>query len=289
MRYSQIRAFHYVATCGGFSRAAEALNVSQPAVSDQVRQLEAEHDVLLFNRNRKQITLTPTGERLLAYTRQFFDVEQQITEMLSESRAALSGTIRIIVDSPLHLADRMNLFRRRHPEMVVSLRTGNSTEILTALRNYDAEIGVVGSVDPGPDMTVRDLGASRIIAFAARDYFDTPPEALTLAEIAANPMIFRERGSKTRQKVEAAAQARKLRLRPAVEAEGREAMREIVAAGAGIGFVSDDEFGHDTRLCKIAISDCDLTMNETLVCLKQRSDVRAIRAFMNIEPGDAPD
>ena len=75
VRYVQLRAFHYVATCGGFSRAAEELPLTQPAISDQVRKLEEEYDILLFNRMRKQVTLTSAGEALLQITRRLFDCE----------------------------------------------------------------------------------------------------------------------------------------------------------------------------------------------------------------------
>jgi len=64
MRYVQLRAFHNVAEYGGFSRAADMLNLTQPAISDQVRKLEVEYDVRLFNRGKKLITLTGPGEKL---------------------------------------------------------------------------------------------------------------------------------------------------------------------------------------------------------------------------------
>eukprot|EP01133_Synstelium_polycarpum_P030683 gene30683-38234_t len=87
MRYVQLRAFHHVAIYGGFSRAAEMLFLTQPAISDQVRKLEEEYDILLFNRNKKQVTLTEAGQRLLEITHRMFDTEQQALELLSESRA----------------------------------------------------------------------------------------------------------------------------------------------------------------------------------------------------------
>ena len=69
---------------------------------------------------------------------------------------------------------------------------------------------------------------------------------------------------------------------PAIEVEGREAMREVVATGAGIGFLSEAEFGHDSRLRKVALTGVDLGMSETLVALTARREVPAIRAFMNV-------
>lgn len=86
MRYVQLRAFHHVAICGGFSRAAEELLLTQPAISDQVRKLEEDYDVLLFNRHKRQVRLTPEGEALLAITRRLFDSEDQARQLLSETR-----------------------------------------------------------------------------------------------------------------------------------------------------------------------------------------------------------
>ncbi len=283
MRYSQLRAFHNVAIHGGFSRAAEALGLTQPAISEQVRKLEQEHDVLLFNRDRKQVRLTPAGEDLLFRTKQLFEVEQRIAEFLSEGRASLEGRLRIIADSAHHVTRPLEAFRSRYPEVFVTLRTGNTEQVLTALRNYDAEIGVVGSLDPGPDMASHDLGMSSIIAFAARSFLDNPGPR-SVAELARLPLVFREQGSRTRQKLEQEAGRQGITLHPVAEVEGREAMREVVASGAGIGFVSKAEFGNDDRLIRIEIKDANLSMSETLVYLQQRRDLRIIRAFLEVFP-----
>ena len=77
MRYSQLRAFHHVALHGGFSRAARALNISQPSVSDQVRQLEQRNDVLLFTREARQVRMTDAGEALFRLTSEMFEVEER--------------------------------------------------------------------------------------------------------------------------------------------------------------------------------------------------------------------
>ena len=282
MRYSQIRAFHHVATCGGFSRAAEALSLTQPALSEQVRKLENDHDVLLFNRDRKQITLTAAGERLLLFTKRLFEVEQQITDILSENRAALHGTLRIIADSAYHLTGPLARFRSRYPDVFISVRIGNTSEILSTLRNYDAEIGIVGGPDPGSDMRVENLGSSPIVAFAARSFLPCIPSSMSFTDLLEHPLIYRESGSKTRQKLQEESQRQGVALVPSVEIEGREAMQEVVATGAGIGFVSEAELGQDPRLVKIPLRCPELTMDESLVHLKQRSDVRLIRAFMKV-------
>ena len=285
MRYSQLKAFYSVARHGGFSRAAEAVFQTQPALSENVRKLEQEHDVLLFHRERKQVRLTEAGEQLYLLTKRFFEIEEQIGEYLSESRSAVNGRLRIIVDSAHHVTDTLSRFRERHPKVFVSLRTGNTGDVLNELRAYNAEIGVVGSVDPGNEFQTVDLGRTPIIAIAAKGWLKTDIDPLSLRDLASMPLVFREPGSKTRQKLEQEAARMNVTLAPVIEVEGREAMREVVASGGGIGFVSDAEFGNDTRLVRVPIKDADMWMSETLVFLSQRRDLRIIRAFMECATG----
>ncbi len=282
MRYVQLRAFHYVAITGGFSRAAEELLLTQPAISDQVRKLEEEYDILLFNRQRKQVTLTPAGEKLLVITRRMFDTENQALELLSESRALRAGTLRIVADAAHHLLHILAAFRERYPGVKVTMRAGNSETVIESLFSYDADIGVLGGIPVGRDFEVINLNSTPIVAFAAADHPAARRKSLSFAELAGLPLIMRERGSKTRRKLEEGAAEAGVELKFAIEAEGREAVREIVAAGAGIGFVSEAEFGNDTRLAKIPIEGPPMLMDEALICLTERSRGKTMRAFLDI-------
>ncbi|MBO9477867.1 LysR family transcriptional regulator [Shimia sp. R11_0] len=282
MRHSQLKAFHHVALMGGFSRAAEALFLSQPAISEQVRKLEQDHDVLLFHRERKRVRLTLAGEQLFRLTKQFFEIEQQIEENLSEASASTEGEIRILVDSAHHVTDILRRFLKRYPKVTVSMQVGNTENIIEALRAYNAEIGVIGSQEAGKDVTTLDLGATDIVAFVAREVIAEDKPSITLEELSNYPLVFREQGSQTRQKLVDAAAGQGRTLTPAIVAEGREAVREIVASGAGIGFVSKAEYVQDPRVQQMELADLDVSMSETLVHLTQRRDVRVIRLFMEI-------
>ncbi|RUY01407.1 LysR substrate-binding domain-containing protein, partial [Mesorhizobium sp. M7A.F.Ca.CA.004.04.1.1] len=281
MRYVQLRAFHQVAISGGFSRAAEALFLTQPAISDQVRKLEEEYDVLLFNRNKKQVTLTHSGQKLLEITHRMFDTEQQALELLTESRALRSGTLRIVADAAHHLLHILGSFRARYPGVQVSVRAGNTETVISSLYSYDADIGVLGEVPTGRDFEVLKLNSTPIIAFASIDHPLAAKKSLTLKQLAQESLVMRERGSKTRQKLEDLAAASKIELRPAIEAEGREAVREIVASGAGIGFVSAAEFGQDSRLVTRTIDAHETLMDEALICMRERSGGKLVRAFLD--------
>ncbi|MGF1631012.1 MAG: LysR substrate-binding domain-containing protein [Kiloniellaceae bacterium] len=279
MRYVQLRAFHYVAISGGFSRAAEALCLTQPAISDQVRKLEEQYDVILFNRHKKQVSLTQSGQQLLEITRRLFEVEKQALELLSESRALRSESLRVVADSAHHMLHILGRFRERYPGIAMVVRSGNSEEVIAQLYDYEAEVGILGEVPESRDFEVIKLSSTPLIAFTNKDHPLSRRKAITLAELSEQLLVLRERGSKTRQSIEAAARAHGLALVPTIEAEGREAVREIVATGGGVGVVSAAEFGQDPRLVPIRLSDSEVLMDEALVCLRERAAGKVIRAF----------
>ena len=290
MRHAQLRAFHHVATAGGFSRAAADLGLTQPALSDQVRRLEEEYDVLLFNRQRKQITLTPEGEALLAITRRLFDNQREAQDLLTEGRAFRAGTLRIMADSAHHLVGVLARFRERHPAVRITIQTGNSQSVTESLQRYEADVGVLGDLAEGAGFDVVPLGRSPIIAFAAADHPTIRQRALRLADLPRLPLVLREEGSRTRARLEQAAAAAGIVLAPVIVAEGREAVREIVAAGAGVGFVSLAEFGEDRRLRRIDLADApQMQMAESLICLPERRETKLVSAFMALaREGNSP-
>ncbi|WP_158970508.1 LysR substrate-binding domain-containing protein [Chachezhania sediminis] len=282
MRYVQLRAFHYVAISGGFSRAAEALFLTQPAISDQVRKLEEEYDILLFNRRNKQVTLTQQGEELLKITHRLFDVESQALELLTESRALRSGQLRIVADAAHHVIPALERFKARYPGVQIVLRAGNSQSVLNSLHAYDADLGVLGEIPGGRDFVTLTLNATPIIGFARAGHPTAARGKMTLAEFARYPLVLREQGSKTRQRLEERAAEEGVTLVPAIEAEGREAVREIVGSGAGVGFVSSAEFGADPRFVPIEIDTPPMLMEEALVCLRERSNAKLVTAFFEV-------
>ena len=282
MRYTQLRAFHHVAVHGGFSRAAEVLHVTQPAISDQVRKFESEYDVRLFDRQKKQVVLTEKGRALLDITHRLFEIEQRALEFMTESRAACTGTLRIMADSAHHVMPVLAAFRSSCPDVFVSIRSGNSVQVADALYRYEADIGVLGDTEPGRGYETIVLGSSPIIAFAPAGSVHARGEPVGFEELCRLPLVLRERGSRTRATLEDFAARAGVALQVRIEAEGREAVREVVAAGGGVGIVSEAEFVDDGTLERIHVRDMPLVMDEALVCLRERRDSKLVRTFMDL-------
>ena len=285
MYYSQLRAFHAVAVHGGFSKAAGRLHLTQPAISDQVRKLEKRFDVLLFDRHKRSVRLTEFGRQLLEITRRLFELEEEAVRLLTESQALRVGHLKMAADAPLHVVRLIGEFREKFPGVSVALTIGNSDDVLSQVFDYTADIGVLADVPTDDRLLVITLRSDPLVAFVNRDHPWAGRKGVSLAEFTSQPLVMREKGSITRRIVEEELDRIGVVYKVMMEAEGREAAREAVAAGIGVGIVSRPEFGYDRRLQALDLVDCDRTMTESLVCLKERAHLRGIDAFWTVVRG----
>ena len=146
----------------------------QPALSEQVRQLELHYDLLLFRRQNRRVELTDRGRDLFQLTSRFFENESAIASFLVGASARLRGSLRIMVDSTAHATAPLREFRAHYPDIRLHISHGNSQEVLEALRAYEAEIGIFGSQRDAGDLTMVKIGLSLIIAIAGPTTFSRP-------------------------------------------------------------------------------------------------------------------
>lgn len=279
MHYSKLRAFHAVATQGGFSKAAEHLHLTQPTLSDQVRKLEIDFDILLFNRNSRSVTLTEAGKHLLLITTRMFECEAEAMEFLQETQDLLTGNLTLSADAPFHILKIVRKFRDRYPGVNVNIKIGNSEEILRHLFDFKSDIGVFSRVPDDERLNIVSLRDDPLVAVISKDHAWASRKSIRFSELEGQPLVLRERGSTTRQLIEDEFARLKLKQGTLMEVEGRESIREAVATGNGIGFVSKPEFGFDSRLQMLELKNCELPMHEYMVCLENRSNMRVVAAF----------
>lgn len=279
MHYSKLRAFHAVATQGGFSKAAEHLHLTQPTLSDQVRKLEIDFDILLFNRNSRSVTLTEAGKHLLLITTRMFECEAEAMEFLRETQDLLTGNLTLSADAPFHILKIVRKFRDRYPGVNVNIKIGNSEEILRHLFDFKSDIGVFSRVPDDERLNIVSLRDDPLVAVISKEHAWASRKSIRFSELEGQPLVLRERGSTTRQLIEDEFARLKLKQGTVMEVEGRESIREAVATGNGIGFVSKPEFGFDSRLQMLELKNCELPMHEYMVCLENRSNMRVVSAF----------
>ena len=285
MRYSQLRAFHAVATAGGFTAAARARRVSQPTLTAQVRALEREFGGELFFRRGRRIDLTEVGEGLLGITRRLLDDEAEAQTFLNERRELRTGHLRVGAVGPYHVTDMLAAFNRRYPGVYVSVTMGNSQEVVQDLRDYRTEVAVLAHIDPDPALLAIEYRRHRVVIFVSPEHPFWHRRSIRIAELDGEPLIQREEGSTTRRSLEAALEGAGVKPRVVMEIGSREAIRFAVARGIGISAVSEAEFVPDPRLRAVPVSDAEIYTYAHVVCLRERQNARLVRAFLDQLPG----
>ena len=282
MRPAQLKAFHAVATWGGFSRAAKKLGLSQPAVSDHVRKLEETYGVQLFIRAQKSVSLTALGRQLFVLSEKIAGAEAEARDLLSRARGLKEGQLTIGADAAVHILPLLSRFQDKYPGMNLKVVSGNSDTLLSRLEAFDIDFAVIGRKVSSAIFETRLLSSSGLAAFVSEGHPLSGKARVTFSQLVATPLVLREKGSATRQLFEDALAARNLAPVRAVEVEGREAAREAVVQGLGAGIVSRSEFQADERLTMIEIDGWQAQMSEWLVCLKSRAGLHMTAALLEL-------
>ena len=282
MRYTQLRSFHWVARSGGFTGAARAIHVSQPALTQQVRQLERDFGVELFQRRGRRVVLTETGHGLLAITQRMFAQETEALTVLDESRDLRTGHLRIGAVAPFHVMDMLAAFTARYPGVHVSVALGNSRAIVQGLLDYATDVAVLAHIDPDPRLTAIPYSRNPVVVMAPSDHRLARRRAIRLADLDGQTMVQREKGSTTRRSFEAALGLAGVAPRFVMEIGSREAIREAVAKGIGLGVVSAAEFVPGPELVALKVSDAAIFTEQHLVNLAERREARLVRAFLEV-------
>jgi aminoethylphosphonate catabolism LysR family transcriptional regulator len=282
MNLTQLRAFHVVARAGSFSLAARTGGASQPTLSAQVKALEASYGVGLFARKGRGVQLTPAGQSLHAITTRLFAAEEEAQALLAGSRALTRGHLRVSADSAYHVMPILAALKHQHEGLTFSLKIDNSAAVLDQLMEHGADVAVMAKMTSDPRLYSMMLREDRLVLFVPRRHAWARRRRIPLSDVAGRDLVVRERGSITREVFETRLAEAGLRPGTLIEVQTREAVREAVAAGFGIGVVFESELGNDARFSPVHVADADLTVGEYVVCLEERRRLALVRTFIDI-------
>ncbi|WP_270933551.1 LysR substrate-binding domain-containing protein [Falsiroseomonas oryzae] len=275
-----LRAFHQVAEAGSFSAAARAGSVSQPTLSAQVKGLEATYGVALFDRRGRGARLTPLGQSLHAITARLLAAEEEARALLAGAATLTRGHLRIAADSASHVMPILARIRERHEGLTFSLAIGNSSDVIGRVLDHHADVAVTARRSSDPRLHSRLLRADRLVLFVRDDHAMARAGSVPIAALAAQDLVIRERGSITREVFEARLSEAGIRPRALLEVQSREAVREAVLAGFGIGVSFEAELPAQPGLARVLVADADLAVAEYVVCLEERRRLPLVRAFL---------
>lgn len=279
--YSGLAAFHAVAEAESFTRAARARNVSQPTLSSQVRSLEDAYGVRLFDRAGRLVRLTPLGQSLFVITSRLFAAEDEAQALLAGTRTLQRGHLRIAADSATHVMAALARIRTKYPGLTFSLTIGNSSEVIDQIMDYAADVAITARQNSDPRLHVIKLRSDRLVAFVSVDHHFAHYGRVPIEAFAGEDIVLRERGSITREVFESRLSEAGIKPANLLEVQTREAVREAVAAGFGIGVSFDAEFREDVQLKRLEITGADLAVGEYAACRAERRRIPLVRSFFD--------
>jgi len=239
VEFDQVETFLAVVTYGGFHRAAEALRVSQPAVSARIRALEDSLGVKLFTRAHANLTLSPAGKALRPHAEQLLRnvalARQAVHELQPSARSALNVAAALSICT-YFLPDVMKDYQAANPKVMVSLRSGNSVQVLKMVLDGEADIGVARSLNH-PEVETMTLRDDPLILVGHPAHAASRKRRVLLEEVESLPLIFFDRGSSDWTLSQGLFRRAGLLPNVVLEVETIEAAKRMVERKLGLSFL----------------------------------------------------
>jgi DNA-binding transcriptional LysR family regulator len=285
MNLNHLAVFHAVAQAGSMTLGAQLLDVSQPAVSKQVQDLERALGVHLFDRIGRRIHLSQAGELLADFARRLFALAHEAKEAMADVRAVRRGRLVIGASTTIGtylLPGVLAEFWRRHPEVELLVRIENTEQVHRRLVEHELDLGLTEGLIEGDELADEVFYQDELVVIAAPGHPLAGQLRVSLTAVRAEPFILREPGSGTRAVEEGALARLKLPVRVAMALGSTEAIKRVVAEGVGLAIVSRLAVSAESaagRLAVLPVAGLRIARPLHLVRRRGRRDGPALQAF----------
>jgi DNA-binding transcriptional LysR family regulator len=288
MNLNQLRVFRAILDEGSITRAARTLRISQPAVSKQLAELEASLGAPLVDRLPRGIRLTAAGELLSDFVRRIFQEERAAELALAEFLGLRHGRLSVGASTTIgsYLVPQVfGDFRTLHPTVGLELGIGNTRTIQSHVLEGQHDVGLSEGFATSDSLDIEVLSHDEMVLITAPDDPLTQADSIGCERLATLPFIVRERGSGTRDVIEAALYEHGVTLSPLMTLGSTEAVKNAVARGLGVAMVSrltvalELEAG---RLCEVRVDGLTIRRALHLFTLRGKNPSPAAREFLRL-------
>jgi DNA-binding transcriptional LysR family regulator len=285
----QLKVFCKVVELKSFSKAGEAVHLSQPTVSSHIKELENHFGVQLVDRLSRHAVPTKAGELLYQYAHRLTTLRDEAEAAMAEFLGRIKGRLAIggsTIPGVYVLPQLIGLFARAFPDVQVALIVGDTADILSRIADGDIEIGMVGAVSDDSRLQQIPLVEDRLCLVVPSGHPWTRERSVPVAALAGEAFIVRERGSGTLRTIEEHLRVMGIDLntfRIVAEMGSTEAVRQGIKNGVGISIVSALAVADDVKsgaLNAVAVDGLDLKRSFFLTRHRQRTPSPICRAFM---------
>jgi DNA-binding transcriptional LysR family regulator len=286
--FGQLEAFVQVAAHRSFSRAAEALQLTQPSITARIQSLEREAGDEMFERGGRGVRLTDAGTIFLPYAERMLQMLREAKESVEEVRTIQAGSLRLgsaLTVSTYVLPRILRTFHSRHPGVEVVVHTGRSEQVLKMLLSDEVQVGLVGSL-MHPDVETIDLYADEVILVANPDHPFATNRLATIEEVGGQPVILSDRGSSYYSLIHGFFRQAGVLPNVAMELDSMEATKRMVEEGLGIALLPRVCLERELKqglLAEVAVTNAPAISRQiALIYRKSRKQARTVQAFLEV-------
>jgi DNA-binding transcriptional LysR family regulator len=284
----RLQVFHAVARLLSFTKAAEVLHMTQPAVTFQIRQLEEQFDTRLFDRTHNRVSLTEAGRIVFEYAEKIFEQYAEMENAIREMTDDISGSLTIGASTTISeymLPALLGEFNTRNPDVRLRLRVSNTEGIVSMVENNIIDLGVVEGLVNNKNLLVEVCRQDELVLIVPPKHELAGQENVRIKDIVAYPFICREEGSGTREVILDYLYSLgmdKHALNNCLELGSPEAVKGAVEAGMGITIVSSASITKELKLGSLVSIPLDppLSRDFSFVRQRQKFKVRAMEELL---------
>ena len=290
MNIDQLKAFHKVARTGSFTKAADELFLTQPAVSQQIKSLEASFGVLLFDRSNKRVRLSNEGEILLAYTNKLFNLFEEIEILFDQFEGLRKGRITLgstAVLGTYFLPRIIGRYSKQYPGIDIDLRMGNSQMVHNWVIEGSVDLGFAGKMKSHPRLERIRIHREMLLMVCSKDNLLAQKKSVRVDDLGHTPFIWREKGTQTRSLVKDWFDTHTHEKFPqkSIELQNLEAAKRTVIEGYGVTVTPEIAVRREIHvglLRPIHLDDFNLWFDYYLLFVKGKIFSKAAGAFLQM-------
>ncbi len=289
----RLQVFHTVARLLSFTKAAESLHMTQPAVTFQVRQLEEYFNTRLFDRTHNRISLTEAGSRVYQYADKIFALYSEMENSVRDLTGEVSGVLLVGASTTIAeymLPSLLGDFKAKYPEVQIRLQVANTDGIVSMIENNVIDLGVVEAPVANKNLVVENCKMDQMALVVHPNHPLAKESSVPITRILEYPYICREEGSGTRDVMlealnDAGADPNQLDI--VMELGSPEAVKGAVEAGMGITILSRATIAKELKLGTLVALNLDVLIERpfSFVHQKQKFRIRAMEKLLDFARG----
>ena len=271
----RLKIFHTVARLLNFTKAAEELHMTQPAVTFQIRQLEEQFNTRLFDRTHNRVTLTEVGKQVFVYAERILQLYEDMTMSITAITGDVSGGVALGASTTIAeyvLPLLIGRFNARYPDVSINLKESNTEDIVTMVENNVIDLGIVEGSVTNKNLIVEACSMDQLVVIMPNDHPLAKATSLRVSDIVQHPFISREHGSGTQEVILKYVElhGNNEALNVCFELSSPEAIKGAVEAGLGLSIVSRSTINKELKLGTLTAVELSPRLERPFSFVRQR-------------------